>query len=215
MTAPRYQDIKGAEIPEVVDDDGTRVRVVCGDFWGKRVPSTASPPTRAISTCSCRRESERHSRSRSTATPLLTCSKATARSVPRRSRRRAQRERSPATRPRARGSATVAGAVRPETRSRCRPATRGSVPAGVGQADRGAGRLVRPDRHEHAGRVAASRLRSAQRNLHQGLVGRFIPAPPLFRSSRRTCHTFSAMGGLDPRIHDERTKEGRTFGSLC
>ena len=28
MTAPRYQDIKGAEIPEIVDDDGTRVRVV-------------------------------------------------------------------------------------------------------------------------------------------------------------------------------------------
>ena len=38
MTAPRYQDIKGAEVPEVIDDDGTRVRVVCGDFWGKRGP---------------------------------------------------------------------------------------------------------------------------------------------------------------------------------
>jgi quercetin 2,3-dioxygenase len=38
MTAPRYQDIKAAEVPEVVDDDGTRVRVVCGDFWGKRGP---------------------------------------------------------------------------------------------------------------------------------------------------------------------------------
>jgi len=38
MTAPRYQDIKHAEIPEVVDDDGTRVRVVCGEFWGKRGP---------------------------------------------------------------------------------------------------------------------------------------------------------------------------------
>jgi quercetin 2,3-dioxygenase len=38
MTAPRYQDIKAGEIPEVVDDDGTRVRVVCGDFWGKRGP---------------------------------------------------------------------------------------------------------------------------------------------------------------------------------
>lgn len=38
MTAPRYQDIKGAEIPEIVDDDGTRVRVVCGDFWGRRGP---------------------------------------------------------------------------------------------------------------------------------------------------------------------------------
>ncbi|MGA7014336.1 MAG: pirin family protein, partial [Pseudolabrys sp.] len=38
MTAPRYQDIKGNEIPEVMEDDGTRVRVVCGDFWGKKGP---------------------------------------------------------------------------------------------------------------------------------------------------------------------------------
>jgi redox-sensitive bicupin YhaK (pirin superfamily) len=38
MTAPRYQDIPAQAIPEVVDDDGTRVRVVCGDFWGKRGP---------------------------------------------------------------------------------------------------------------------------------------------------------------------------------
>ena len=38
MTAPRYQDIKAGDIPEVGDDDGTRVRVVCGDFWGKRGP---------------------------------------------------------------------------------------------------------------------------------------------------------------------------------
>ena len=38
MTSPRYQDVPGGEIPEVVDDDGTLVRVVCGDFWGKRGP---------------------------------------------------------------------------------------------------------------------------------------------------------------------------------
>ena len=38
MTAPRYQDVAAADIPDVVDDDGTRVRVVCGDFWGKRGP---------------------------------------------------------------------------------------------------------------------------------------------------------------------------------
>jgi len=38
MTAPRYQDVAGRDIPEVTDDDGTRVRVVCGDFWGKRGP---------------------------------------------------------------------------------------------------------------------------------------------------------------------------------
>lgn len=38
MTAPRYQDIPGAEVPDVVDDDGTVVRVVCGDFGGKTGP---------------------------------------------------------------------------------------------------------------------------------------------------------------------------------
>jgi hypothetical protein len=38
MTAPRYQDIGAADIPEVVDDDGTTVRVVVGTFWGKRGP---------------------------------------------------------------------------------------------------------------------------------------------------------------------------------
>jgi redox-sensitive bicupin YhaK (pirin superfamily) len=38
MTAPRYQDIHSNEIPEIVDDDGTKVRVICGSFWGKRGP---------------------------------------------------------------------------------------------------------------------------------------------------------------------------------
>jgi len=38
MTAPRYQDIGAAEIPEVIDDDGTTVRIICGDFWGKTGP---------------------------------------------------------------------------------------------------------------------------------------------------------------------------------
>jgi redox-sensitive bicupin YhaK (pirin superfamily) len=38
MTAPRYQDIPAAAIPEVTDDDGTQVRIVCGEFWGRRGP---------------------------------------------------------------------------------------------------------------------------------------------------------------------------------
>jgi len=38
MTAPRYQDIAASDIPEVVDDDGTRVRVIVGDFWGRKGP---------------------------------------------------------------------------------------------------------------------------------------------------------------------------------
>jgi redox-sensitive bicupin YhaK (pirin superfamily) len=68
MTAPRYQDIKGVDIPEVVDDDGTRVRVICGDFWGRRGPVegvAADPRYLDISVAPGRRktlpvETERH-----------------------------------------------------------------------------------------------------------------------------------------------------------
>jgi redox-sensitive bicupin YhaK (pirin superfamily) len=38
MTAPRYQDVEAKDIPTVVDDDGTSVRVIVGDFWGKSGP---------------------------------------------------------------------------------------------------------------------------------------------------------------------------------
>jgi len=38
MTAPRYQDVQAADIPEVVDDDGTTARVICGSFWGTTGP---------------------------------------------------------------------------------------------------------------------------------------------------------------------------------
>ena len=38
MTSPRYQDVKGSDIPTVTDDDGTQVRVICGSFWGQRGP---------------------------------------------------------------------------------------------------------------------------------------------------------------------------------
>ncbi|GGA60745.1 pirin family protein [Edaphobacter acidisoli] len=47
MTPPRYQEVKAPDIPEIVDDDGTVVRVVCGGFWGKKGPvdGIATDPT--------------------------------------------------------------------------------------------------------------------------------------------------------------------------
>jgi hypothetical protein len=42
MTAPRYQEVKAADIPEVADDDGTRVRVVCGGFREAKGPVVGS-----------------------------------------------------------------------------------------------------------------------------------------------------------------------------
>ena len=38
MTDPRYQDIPSSAIPEVTEDDGTKARIICGEFWGKRGP---------------------------------------------------------------------------------------------------------------------------------------------------------------------------------
>ena len=38
MTAPRYQDVPGAAITALGDDDGTVVRLICGDYKGKRGP---------------------------------------------------------------------------------------------------------------------------------------------------------------------------------
>jgi hypothetical protein len=38
MTAPRYQEVKALDIPQITDDDGTHVRVVCGNFWGTTGP---------------------------------------------------------------------------------------------------------------------------------------------------------------------------------
>jgi redox-sensitive bicupin YhaK (pirin superfamily) len=38
MTNPRYQDIPSSAIPEVTEDDGTKARIICGEFWGKRGP---------------------------------------------------------------------------------------------------------------------------------------------------------------------------------
>jgi redox-sensitive bicupin YhaK (pirin superfamily) len=47
MTPPRYQEVKAGEIPEITDDDGTHVRLVCGNFWGKKGPveGIAADPT--------------------------------------------------------------------------------------------------------------------------------------------------------------------------
>ncbi len=38
MTAPRYQEVESAAIPEITDDDGTKIRVICGSIWGQTGP---------------------------------------------------------------------------------------------------------------------------------------------------------------------------------
>lgn len=38
MTAPRYQDVKGRDIPEILEDDGTVVKIIVGSFRGRTGP---------------------------------------------------------------------------------------------------------------------------------------------------------------------------------
>ncbi|GGA07548.1 pirin family protein [Neptunicoccus cionae] len=38
MTDPRYQDVEAKEIPLIEEDDGTRVKVIVGSFWGQTGP---------------------------------------------------------------------------------------------------------------------------------------------------------------------------------
>jgi redox-sensitive bicupin YhaK (pirin superfamily) len=38
MTTPRYQDVKGKDIPELLEDDGTVIKVIVGSFGGKTGP---------------------------------------------------------------------------------------------------------------------------------------------------------------------------------
>jgi quercetin 2,3-dioxygenase len=38
MSSPRYQDVKGADIPVITEDDGTQVRIVCGNYRGAKGP---------------------------------------------------------------------------------------------------------------------------------------------------------------------------------
>ncbi len=38
MTTPRYQDVQSKDISEIIDDDGTKVKVITGKFWGRKGP---------------------------------------------------------------------------------------------------------------------------------------------------------------------------------
>ena len=178
MTAPRYQDIPANAIPEVTDDDGTRVRVICGEFWGKRGRWKASRPIRATSTSRCRPAAKRSgSKPPRNAFAYVFAGAGTFRDS---SDPQAGPNRSAwATRVRpTNGDAEDRSLVLFDTGSEVtvRAGDEGDpVPAGLGQADRGAGGVVRPDRDEHTGGTADGGDRVAGRDLHQA---------PLTRQSR-------------------------------
>ena len=155
MTKPRYQDIKAIQIPEVTDDDGTRARIICGEFWGRRgvVEGVAADPryldiwvepgkhkTLAV-------ETDRHAfayvfeGSGALRGGLAAVRRAHREGDARRRDAGARAHRQP-----------VAGGVRPRRRGDSPGGRRRHpLPPGLGQANRGAGRLVWADRDEHPG----------------------------------------------------------------
>ncbi len=151
MTDPRYQDIPSSAIPEVADDDGTRVRVICGEFWGKKGPVegvAADPNYLDIFVPPGQRKRFKIDTTRN-AFAYVFAGSGTFRD---------------ASNPRAVLTEHVAKPDSGRQRRRDRGASRGrgdSIPAGVGQADRGARRLVRPDRDEHARATPASDCRTS------------------------------------------------------
>ena len=149
---------EGGRNPLITDDDGTRVRVVCGSFWGKTGPVdgiAADPIYLDVSV------------------PPGKTKDAPGRDDAPRVRLRLRRVAGSSATPRPaggadrgsglgghdashRGGESLARAVRPRRRGhRAGRRRRDPLPAGLGQAAPGAGGLVRPDRDEHAGAAPA------------------------------------------------------------
>ena len=163
-------------IPEVTDDDGTRVRVICGEFWGKKGPVegvAADPNYLDVSVRARPAQAAQDRNRRAMLSPM--CSRAPAHSAMLRNRARCSPKR--CVDPNAAPVYDVSNHSlvlfdRGDEISGSGRRRGNSIPAGLGQADRGAGGLVRPDRDEHAGADAPSDGRTAHRRVHQTSLSR-------------------------------------------
>jgi len=166
MTAPRYQDVKAGDVPVAKDDDGTEVRIVCGSYRGLRGPvdDVAARPVYLDVSIPVRWGRGRRCRSRPRARPSRTCSAARGSSAtPRRRWRWRPSPRAGPTPTRGRPPTTARSCSSTAATSRGPGGRRGPpLPAHLRPAAPGARGLVRPHRHEHAGRAAA-RLPAARR----------------------------------------------------
>ena len=168
MTAPRYQDVAGAGHPR-----GRRRRRDAraggraATSGARRDRWKASPPIRATSTCRCRRarrkrspvETSRHAFAyvfagsgtfRDASEPRAVLTEQT-----RRHRRRARCAHE-------RGNRSLVLFDRGDEVVVQAGDAGHPLPARLGQADRGAGRVVRADRDEHAGRSCGRRITELQ-----------------------------------------------------
>jgi redox-sensitive bicupin YhaK (pirin superfamily) len=155
MSAPRYQEIKAPEIPELTDDDGTKVRLVCGSFWGKRGPVegiAADPVYIDVSVPPGKRktlpvETTRHAFAYVFAGSGKFCNASGPLAVP------------------------TEGVQWLETTPPTEAGNRSLILFDcIRQTAGGTGGLVRPHRHEHPGTAPASLRRTPRRNVPQNRV---------------------------------------------
>ena len=170
MTKPRYQDIPAGDIPEVTDDDGTRVRVIIGDFWGKSGPVegvAADPRYLDVSVPPGKTKRLAVDRANNAFAYVFAGSgsfrdasnpQAVATEVDWRHRMTGRSISSPIDR----SCSSIAA-----TRSSSRPATKASASCWSRASPRGTGRVARPDRDEHELGAAAGLRGAARRNVHQ------------------------------------------------
>ena len=177
MTKPRYQDVPARDVPEVVEDDGTTIRVLCGSFGGKTGPVegiAADPRYLDVSVPAGRRKRlavdvAQH------AFAYVFAGSGSFRdaSEPRGVMTEQIGERGAVLEPLRRCDEPIARALRP--RRRGGGPRRGAghpVPARVGKTDRGADCLVRADRDEHRGGAAAGAAGTPGRDVHQKIEDR-------------------------------------------
>jgi redox-sensitive bicupin YhaK (pirin superfamily) len=158
MTAPRYQEVKGTDIPKLTDDDGTHVRVVCGNFWGMKGPVdgvAADPIYLDVSLAAGRRktlpvETTRHAFAYVFAGSGKFCNASEPLAVPT----------EPVgwldTKPPSHADNRSLVLFDRAMKSRWRLAKMASISSRVGKAARRAGSVVRSDRDEHARATSAS-----------------------------------------------------------
>jgi redox-sensitive bicupin YhaK (pirin superfamily) len=171
MTTPRYQDVKSADIPVVVDDDGTAVRVIVGSFWGKSGPVdgiAADPQYLDISVPPGVKKTFKVDTYKFAPSPMssrgpapLRCLQAVRGAAREGSGGRGGQHPRHVRRPHR-------GALRHRRRDhRASGPRRCAFPAGFRQPDPRACRLARADRHEHSPGAHPGGDRTAERHLHQ------------------------------------------------
>jgi hypothetical protein len=217
MTDPRYQDIPSSAIPEVTEDDGTKARIICGEFWGKKGPVegvAADPNYIDVSVPPGKRKRLKVETTRN-AFAYVFAGSGTFRDASDPQAVLTESGADPNAPPVYDARTTRSCSSTAATKSRSRPARGHPLPARLRQADRGARRLVRPHRDEHAGAAPPGHDRTLAEGAdrivaHAGLaLGADLQCPLPFLAAEY-CHDFEDAASRD-EFHNLLAKASAVF----